>query len=239
MRRRYRTGVGGQPGQRDRRKQGLELDRDLRALGRLGRLYDHVPPPYEDYDGLGFRVPLIVISPYAKQNYVSHVQYETASVLRFVEDTFGLGQLSASDARANDPAADCFDFTQSPRKFVPIKTKKKADFFLTQPKDDRMPDDSSQGYSSSGGRGSGRHGDELSRACMTLTGTKRRGDWVKSKRVAGRRVARASLAASRAKPKVSSMKRRMLPCLVLDVGNVAFFAYGEMTSSGTRNPSPS
>ncbi len=48
-----------------------------------GGLYDHVPPPYKDYDGLGFRVPLLVISPYAKQNYVSHVQYETASVLRF------------------------------------------------------------------------------------------------------------------------------------------------------------
>ena len=56
-----------------------------------GGLYDHVPPPYEDYDSLGFRVPLIVISPYAKQDYVSHVQYETASVLRFAEDLFGLG----------------------------------------------------------------------------------------------------------------------------------------------------
>ena len=55
-----------------------------------GGLYDHVPPPYRDYDGLGFRVPLLVISPYAKQNYVSHVQYETASVLRFAEDLFGL-----------------------------------------------------------------------------------------------------------------------------------------------------
>ncbi len=41
-----------------------------------GGWYDHVAPPYVDYDGLGFRVPLLVISPYAKQNYVSHVQYE-------------------------------------------------------------------------------------------------------------------------------------------------------------------
>ena len=32
-----------------------------------GGTYDHVPPPYEDYDGLGFRVPLLVISPYAKR----------------------------------------------------------------------------------------------------------------------------------------------------------------------------
>jgi phospholipase C len=106
-----------------------------------GGLYDHVPPPYEDYDGLGFRVPLIVISPYAKKNYVSHVQYETASVLRFVEDNFGLGQLAAADTRAADPATDCFDFTQSPRPFVPIKAPKDASFFLGQPKDDRLPDD--------------------------------------------------------------------------------------------------
>jgi phospholipase C len=88
-----------------------------------GGWYDHVPPPYEDYDGLGIRVPLLVISPYAKRDYVSHVQYETGSVLRFIEDQYGLAPLSASDARANDPAADCFDFSQQPRPFVPFKTK--------------------------------------------------------------------------------------------------------------------
>jgi phospholipase C len=105
-----------------------------------GGLYDHVPPPYKDYDGLGFRVPLIVISPYAKKNYVSHVQYETASVLRYAEDLFGLGQLSAADARAASPAADCLDFKQKPRAFVPIKAPEDAAFFLNQPNDPRMPD---------------------------------------------------------------------------------------------------
>jgi phospholipase C len=84
--------------------------------------YDHVPPPYESFDSLGFRVPLLVISPYAKANYVSHVQYETASVLRFAEDNFGLRQLSAADRRATSAAADCFDFARRPRKFVPIKS---------------------------------------------------------------------------------------------------------------------
>jgi len=106
-----------------------------------GGLYDHVPPPYEDYDGLGFRVGLLVISPYAKKDYVSHVQYETASVLRFAEDLFGLGQLSAADARATSPAADCLDFSQAPRKFVPIKAPKDTAFFLHQPNDPRIPDD--------------------------------------------------------------------------------------------------
>jgi phospholipase C len=106
-----------------------------------GGVYDPVPPPFKDYDGLGFRVPLIVISPYAKQNYVSHVQYETASVLRFVEDIFNLPQLSASDARATSPAGDCFDFSQRPRKFVPIHAPQDAAFFLNQPIDPRIPDE--------------------------------------------------------------------------------------------------
>jgi phospholipase C len=105
-----------------------------------GGFYDPVPPPFEDYDGNGFRVPLVVISPYAKQNYVSHVHYETASVLRYAEDLFGLAQLSAADARAKSPAKDCFDFNQSPRKFVPIKAPEGQDFFLNQPADLRIPD---------------------------------------------------------------------------------------------------
>jgi phospholipase C len=106
-----------------------------------GGEYDPVPPPFKDYDGLGFRVPLIVISPYAKANYVTHVQYETASVLRFAEDLFGLPQLSDSDARAESPARDCFDFSQKPRKFVPIKSPQGPEFFLNQPLDPRIPDE--------------------------------------------------------------------------------------------------
>lgn len=82
-----------------------------------GGWFDPVKPPFKDYDGLGFRVPLIVISPYAKQGYVTHVQYETASVLRFMEDTFGLGQLNASDKRSNDFVGDALDYSQPPRQF--------------------------------------------------------------------------------------------------------------------------
>jgi phospholipase C len=105
-----------------------------------GGWYDHAPPPLADYDGLGFRVPLLIISPYAKQGWVSHVQYEHGSILRFIEDQFGLGQLSASDARATSPAKDCFDFTQQPRAFVPIKAHLKARDFLNAPIDDRPVD---------------------------------------------------------------------------------------------------
>jgi phospholipase C len=105
-----------------------------------GGFYDHVPPPFRDYDGLGIRVPLLIMSPYAKQGYISHVQYETASVLRFAEDTFGLDQLAAADTRATSPAADCFDFMQKPRAFVPIKAPYGRDFFLHQAPDYRIPD---------------------------------------------------------------------------------------------------
>ncbi|HVN68143.1 MAG TPA: alkaline phosphatase family protein [Candidatus Binatia bacterium] len=105
-----------------------------------GGLYDHVKPPYEDYDGLGFRVPLLILSPYARAGRVSHVQYETASVLRFAEDLYGLGQLAAADKRANSPAADCFDFTQAPRAFVPIKAPLPPKFFMQQYSEYQAPD---------------------------------------------------------------------------------------------------
>ena len=105
-----------------------------------GGLYDHVPPPYADRDGLGFRVPLLVISPYAKHNYVSHVQYETAGVLRFAEDLFGLAQLAAADKRAVSPAADCFDFTQKPRPFVKIQAPLPPKFFMHLSSEYEAPD---------------------------------------------------------------------------------------------------
>jgi phospholipase C len=105
-----------------------------------GGLYDPVPPPYLDDDGLGFRVPLLVISPYAKKNYVSHVRYEHGSILKFAEDAFGLGRLAASDTRANSPAADCFDFSRPPRAFVPIHAPKGPAFFLQRADDLRPPD---------------------------------------------------------------------------------------------------
>jgi phospholipase C len=107
-----------------------------------GGLYDHVPPPYEDFDGLGFRVPLLMISPYARQNYVSHVQYEHGSILRFIEDQYGLGQLAASNTRANDPGKDkSFDFTAAPRRYKAVPTLYPPSFFMSRPLDQRPPDE--------------------------------------------------------------------------------------------------
>ncbi|HEY6327147.1 MAG TPA: alkaline phosphatase family protein [Candidatus Cybelea sp.] len=105
-----------------------------------GGWYDAEPPAYADLDGLGLRLPLLVISPYARHGRVSHVHYEHGSILKFVEDTFGLGRLAASDTRAKSPARDCFDFNQPPRKFVPIQSPYDRAFFLHQPPDNHVVD---------------------------------------------------------------------------------------------------
>ncbi len=105
-----------------------------------GGWFDPVAPQMLDYDGLGLRIPMLIISPYAKKGYVSHVQYEHGSILRFVEDQFGLPQLSASDARATSPAADAFDFNKPPRKFVPIKSPYDQRYFMDQPSSGHPPD---------------------------------------------------------------------------------------------------
>ncbi|MGB6600547.1 MAG: alkaline phosphatase family protein [Candidatus Cybelea sp.] len=104
-----------------------------------GGFYDPEPPKYVDYDGLGIRIPLLIISPYAKKGFVSHTHYEHGSILEFVEDRFGLPRLAATDRRAAS-LNNCFDFSKPPRKFVPIKSKYDEDFFLHQLPDYRPPD---------------------------------------------------------------------------------------------------
>jgi phospholipase C len=80
----------------------------------FGGFYDHVPPPPVDIYGLGPRVPLLIISPYAKKGYISHTQYELSSMIKFAEEVFGLPSLGQRDVLAND-TTDSFDFTQTPR----------------------------------------------------------------------------------------------------------------------------
>jgi phospholipase C len=105
-----------------------------------GGWYDPEPPAYVDYDGLGMRIPMVIISPYARKGHISEVHYEHGSILRFIEDLFGLAQLSASDTRATSPAADCFDFNQRPLKFKKISAPKDEYYFLHQAPDHRIPD---------------------------------------------------------------------------------------------------
>jgi phospholipase C len=104
-----------------------------------GGWYDHVLPPSVDKMGLGFRVPLIVVSPYAKHGYVSHQTYEASGFLTFIEKAFGLPSLGTRDATA-DAFADCFDFSQTPRAFVPIATHVTVEKLLRE-KPSGPPDD--------------------------------------------------------------------------------------------------
>jgi phospholipase C len=80
----------------------------------FGGFYDHVPPPKFDQFGLGIRVPLLIISPYAKPKHISHTLYEFSSLLKFVETRWGLLALTERDEAAND-MLDSFDFDQTPR----------------------------------------------------------------------------------------------------------------------------
>jgi phospholipase C len=80
-----------------------------------GGFYDHVPPPQVDDFGFGIRVPMLLISPYAKRGVVSSELGEFSSVLRFIEDNWGLGErLTRRDRRAT-PLLSAFDFSQTPR----------------------------------------------------------------------------------------------------------------------------
>jgi phospholipase C len=102
-----------------------------------GGWYDNAPPPQLDYRGLGIRVPCLIVSPYAKRGYVSHVQYEYGSILRFIEETFDLPYLGPpgegyTDQRANS-LDDAFDFSQAPRPFVPVSSQYPASRFLREP----------------------------------------------------------------------------------------------------------
>jgi phospholipase C len=97
-----------------------------------GGFYDHEKPAfYDNQGGLGFRIPMLIVSPYA-QAHVEHTQYETASVLKFIQDNWGLGSLPATpDARASS-IGNALNFSQSPRPFQKIRSKYSESFFLHQ-----------------------------------------------------------------------------------------------------------
>jgi phospholipase C len=108
------------------------------TFDEFGGFYDHVPPqPAVSPDGIkpvdllpgdicttstgptcdfvytGYRVPLIVVSPYAKKNYVSHTVADTTAILKLIETRFGLPALTRRDAAQID-MTEFFDFTNAP-----------------------------------------------------------------------------------------------------------------------------
>jgi phospholipase C len=95
------------------------------------------PQPFGHYE-LGFRVPLLVVSPYTPAGYGSPVQHDFGSILRFVEGVFGLGRIppgNFADARADD-LGDFFDFAAAGRRFAPIPAPLPRSYF---PDDKRPP----------------------------------------------------------------------------------------------------
>jgi acid phosphatase len=70
-----------------------------------GGFWDHVAPPKRDRWGPGTRVPLIAVGPMVKRGYVDHTQYEFGSILKTLEDRFGLMPLNDIDAKASNLTA--------------------------------------------------------------------------------------------------------------------------------------
>jgi phospholipase C len=84
-----------------------------------GGWYDHVAPLQVDADGYGFRVPCLIVSPYARSGFIDHALNDHTSLLRFVEKRFGATPLSKRDAAAND-LSEAFDFSQAARAYSPF-----------------------------------------------------------------------------------------------------------------------
>lgn len=80
-----------------------------------GGWYDHVAPPQIDKFGLGFRVPCLVISPYARQGFIDHTQSEFCSILKFIEVRYDLSPLTQRDATTSN-MLEAFNFWQPLRK---------------------------------------------------------------------------------------------------------------------------
>jgi phospholipase C len=85
----------------------------------FGGFFDHVAPPQVDKYGYGFRVPCLVVSPYAKAGFVDSMVNDHTSILKFIEDLHGLTPLSTRDAAANN-MVEAFDFSQPARAFQAI-----------------------------------------------------------------------------------------------------------------------
>ena len=118
----------------------------LIAWDDWGGWYDHVVPPIDKIYGYyedGFRVPLLVVSPYTPAGYVSQQTHDFGSILKFIETAFNLPLIppgTFADSRSDD-LADFFNFTQPPRAFVPVPAPLGPNFFLNDTRPVTDPDD--------------------------------------------------------------------------------------------------
>jgi phospholipase C len=127
-----------------------------------GGIYDHVAPPPAcapddiapildsgdapgDFANYSVRVPLIVVSPYAKPHFVSHAVYDHTSITRFIETRFKLGALTKRDANA-DPLTDLFDFKKASFATPPSLPQATVDPQKLADCIQRYPDDGGIGF---------------------------------------------------------------------------------------------
>ncbi len=90
----------------------------------FGGFYDHVTPPKGPNGEImdGFRVPALIISPYAKPGFIDHTQNTFSSILKFVENRYGLPPLGSLDSAATDFSSS-LDFNQTPLSALTLKTR--------------------------------------------------------------------------------------------------------------------
>lgn len=112
-----------------------------------GGWYDHEAPslqrqPQNDYE-YGFRVPMMVVSAYTPAAYIDNGRYDFGSLVRFVEQNFGLpeGVLGFADARTQTDMTSFFNSAMAPRPFKQIKSPRDANYFIHDKTPPRDPDD--------------------------------------------------------------------------------------------------
>jgi phospholipase C len=91
------------------------------AYDDWGGWYDHVTPIQVDQFGYGPRVPVILVSPYAKSGYIDHTVLDFTSMLKFIEQNWNIAPLAGRDSNANN-FLSAFNFNQAPRlpNFLPL-----------------------------------------------------------------------------------------------------------------------
>jgi phospholipase C len=88
----------------------------------FGGFYDHMPPPQWGPIAYGPRVPSLVISPYARPHFIDHRQYDFESIVRYVEDKYGLPRMGEYDRRARSIVSS-LDFSQTPQGPMILQTR--------------------------------------------------------------------------------------------------------------------
>jgi phospholipase C len=114
-----------------------------------GGWYDHerptllsVPAAGQGDNQYGFRVPLVVVSAYTPVGFVSNLRSDVGSILRYIEQNFGIpeGALNFADQRATNDLTEFFNLKQTPRTFTPISAPLNEDFFLHDKRPMEPPD---------------------------------------------------------------------------------------------------